>query len=78
MDFVVVGAEVFNRRDEPEKVYAVKRLEKIQGIWTALEAEMSNLLDRTRTLLRIEKIEYNVGLSDAQFSRRELERGAGR
>ncbi len=76
--FVVVGAEVFNRRDEGEKVYAVTRLDKIQGIWTVLEAEMSNLLDRTRTRLRVERIEYNAGLSDAQFSRRELERGAGR
>lgn len=77
-DFVVVGADVFNRRDEREKVYAVTRLDKIQGIWTVLEAEMSNLLDRTRTRLRVERIEYNAGLSDAQFTRRELERGAGR
>jgi hypothetical protein len=77
-DFVVAGAEIFNRRDEREKVYTVKRLQKVQGIWTVLEAEMSNVIDRTRTLLRFENIEYNVGLSDAQFSRRELERGAGR
>jgi hypothetical protein len=77
-DFVVVAADVFNRRDEREKVYSIGRLEKVQGIWTVLEAEMSNLMDRTRTTLKIESIDYNVGLSDAEFSRRELERGAMR
>lgn len=75
-DFVVVAADVFNRRNEREKVYAALRLEKVEGIWTVLEAEMADLLDRTRTTLKIQEIDYNVGLSDAQFSRRELEAGA--
>lgn len=75
-DFVVVAADVFNRRDEREKVYAVLRLEKVEGIWTVLEAEMSNLLDHTKTTLRIQAIDYNVGLKDSEFSRRQLEAGA--
>jgi hypothetical protein len=75
-DFVVVGADVFNRRNEREKIYAAKRLERVEGIWTVMEAEMSNLLDRTKTTLRIEAIDYNVGLDAARFSRRELEAGA--
>lgn len=74
--FVVVAAEVFNRRNEPEKAYTVKRLAPVQSIWTALEAEMSNRLERTRTTLAMGKIEYNVGLKDAEFSRRALEAGA--
>lgn len=74
--FVVVAAEVFNRRNEQEKTYTVKRLDRIQNIWTVLDAEMSNAIDRTRTTLRIQKIEYNVGLNDADFSRRQLEAGA--
>jgi hypothetical protein len=78
MEFVVIAAEIFNRRNEREKVYTVSRLDKVQGIWTALASEMSNLLDRTKTTLKIEQIEYNVGLKDAEFSRRELERGAAR
>lgn len=74
--FVVVGADVFNRRNEQEKTYAVKRLEKVQNVWTTLEAEMVNRLDRTRTTLAIGRIDYNVGLKDAEFSRRALEAGA--
>jgi hypothetical protein len=75
-DFVVVGADVFNRRNEREKVYTVQKLEKVEGIWTVLAAEMANLLDHTRTTLKIEQVDYNVGLRDAAFSRRELEAGA--
>jgi hypothetical protein len=74
--FVVVAAEIFNRRNEQEKTYSVTRLDRVQNIWTSLQAEMSNLLDRTRTTLGIAKIEYNVGLKDAEFSRRALEAGA--
>lgn len=73
--FVVVHAEIYNRRNEKQKVYTVRRLEQIKGIWTALDAEMTNALEKSRTELTIEQIDYNVGLKEADFSRRELERG---
>jgi hypothetical protein len=76
--FVVAQADVFNRRDEKQKVYTVRRLEAVEGIWTAMDAEMTNALERSRTELVVETIDYNVGLTDADFSRRELERGSGR
>jgi hypothetical protein len=75
--FVVVQAEIFNRRNEKQKLYSVKRLEQIQGIWTVGESVMTNDLDKTRTELVVEKIAYNTGLSDDTFSRRELE-GSGK
>ena len=37
---------------------------------------MTNALEKTRTELDIEKADYNVGLKEADFTRRELERGA--
>jgi hypothetical protein len=73
--FVVVGAEIFNRRDEKQKVYTVRRLEQVEGIWTAMDAEMTNALEKSRTELTIEKMDYNVGLKDSDFTRRELESG---
>jgi hypothetical protein len=75
--FVVVQADVHNRRDEKQKVYTVGRLEQVQGIWTVLASVMTNDLDRTRTELAVDKIAYNTGLTEAAFSRRELE-GAAR
>ena len=72
--FVVVGADVYNRRNERQKVYTVRRLEQIEGIWTAMDAEMTNALEKSRTELTIERADYNVGLKESDFSRRELER----
>ncbi len=74
--FVVVAADIYNRRNEKQKVYTVGRLEQVEGIWTAMASEMSNAVERTRTQLTIEQADYNVGLTEADFQRRELERGA--
>lgn len=74
--FVVAGAEIYNKRNEKQKVYTVRRLERIQNVWTAMDAEMTNAVERSRTELTVEKAEYNVGLTEADFTRRELERGA--
>ena len=73
---VVVAAEIFNRRSEKQKVYTVRRLERIEGVWTAMDAEMTNALEKSRTELLIENVDYNVGLKESDFTRRELERGA--
>jgi hypothetical protein len=72
---VVVGADVYNRRNEKQKVYTVRRLEQIEAIWTVMESEMTNTIEKTRTELVVESMDYNVGLKEADFSRRELERG---
>ena len=74
--FVVVQADIFNRRDERQKVYTVRKLDQVESIWTVMDAEMTNALQRSRTELAVEEADYNVGLDEAAFSRRELERGA--
>jgi len=74
--FVVVQADVFNRRNEKQKVYTVGRLQQVQGIWTVLASVMTNDLDRTRTELAVDKVAYNTGLTDDAFSRRQLEGAA--
>jgi hypothetical protein len=74
--FVVVQADVFNRRNEKQKLYLVKRLQQVQGIWTIFESVMTNDLDKTRTELAVEKVAYNTGVKEEAFSRRELEGAA--
>jgi hypothetical protein len=74
--FVVVEAGVYNRRNEREKAYTVSRVEQVEGIWTVMAAAMSNDLARTRTELTVLSADYNIGLDEAHFTRRELERGA--
>ena len=72
--FVVVQADIHNKRNEKQKVYTVRRLEQIKGVWTVMDAEMTNSLEKSRTELMNEAVDYNVGLKEADFSRRELER----
>jgi hypothetical protein len=76
-NFVVVAADVYNRRGERAKGYRVTRLEQVQGIWTVTGSTMSNEIDRTRTELAVTEARYNTGLAERDFSRRELENGAG-
>jgi hypothetical protein len=73
--FVVVQADLHNRRNEKQKVYTVARLQQIQGIWTVMSSSMTNDLDKTRTDLTIDKVDYNLGLKEDAFTRRELEAG---
>jgi hypothetical protein len=76
--FVVVQADVYNRRNERQKVYTVSELQQVEKIWTVMRSEMSNALEKSRTELTVESADYNVGLREADFSRRELERGPAR
>ena len=76
--FVVVQADIYNRRDEKQKVYTVGKLQQVTGIWTVMDAEMTNALEKSRTELTTEAVAYNVGLKEADFSRRELERAVAR
>jgi hypothetical protein len=73
--YVVVQADIYNKRDEKQKVYTVRRLDQVEGIWTTMDVEMTNALEKSRTELVTEAIDYNVGLEESDFSRRELERG---
>ena len=71
--FVIVHADIYNPRNERVKIFDVKRLERVDGIWTVLSLAVVNERDKTRTELETTAIRYNVGLTDRDFSRRELE-----
>jgi outer membrane lipoprotein-sorting protein len=71
--FVISAADIFNRRNERVKHFEVRKLERVEGIWTVLDLVMSNERDNTRTELTTSSIDYNVGLTENDFSRRQLE-----
>jgi hypothetical protein len=74
-NFVMVAADIFNRRNEREKRYEVRRLQLIGRVWTAMEVVMANEPQRTRTELVVNEARYDIGLSDRDFTRRVLELG---
>jgi hypothetical protein len=71
--FIISAADIFNRRNERVKHFEVRKLERVEGIWTVLDLVMSNERDNTRTELTTSSIDYNVGLTENDFSRRQLE-----
>jgi len=73
---VSVHADLFNRRNERAKTFDVTRLERVDGIWTALDLVVANDRDKTRTELTTTTLRYNVGLTPADLDRRQLEQGA--
>lgn len=74
-NFVIVHADIFNARAERVKVFDVRKLERIDNIWTTLSMVVANERDRTRTELETTSIRYNVGLTESDFTRRQLEQG---
>jgi hypothetical protein len=75
-NFVVVHADIFNARNERVKVFDVKALDRVDGIWTIRSLVVANERDRTRTELETTSIRYNAGLTENDFSRRQLEQGS--
>lgn len=66
--------------DKPNrlKYYDVKRLEKIDGIWTPLEVHMTSRYGKRflhKTILTYDNVRYNQELAEGVFSVRTMERG---
>ena len=74
--FIVVHAETFNRRNERAKAFDVKRLERVDGIWSVMELAVVNERDDTRTELTTTSLKYNLGLTENDFTRRQIEQPA--
>lgn len=52
-----------------------RRIEQVQNIWSTLELEMSDLRKKSRTVMKSEKLRYDVAMSDEQFTLQALRRG---
>jgi hypothetical protein len=72
---------VFWRIENYAKDQLVRRatyadLENAQGIWTPRTIEMADLRERSRTILRLEKLQYNLPMKDDDFTLQALRREA--
>ena len=61
-------------KDQPVRRLQQKDIQNIQGIWTARTLEMTDLRRKSRTVMRLEKLEYNVPLKDDEFTVQALRR----
>jgi len=52
-----------------------KDMQNVQGIWTARTLEMEDFTRNSRTVLKLESLNYNAPLRDEQFTLEALRRG---
>ena len=71
---MVVAADIYNKRNELQKQFEATRVEKSGKYWTVMAMTMKDLSQKTRTALTVTKAEYDLGLGDDVFTRRELEK----
>jgi hypothetical protein len=61
-------------KEQPVRRLLQKEIQNIQGIWTARLQEMTDLRRKSHTVLRMEKLEYNIPLREDEFTVQALRR----
>jgi len=59
---------------DPVRRLKYSQLEQVQGIWTARLLEMTDLRRNSRTILKLEKLQYNQPMKDEDFTLQSLRR----
>jgi len=71
--YVPARIEYYDKKNRLIKLFTVRHLENIDGIWTIMESEMHDLKRKHRTLEKFFAVQYNRGIPDRVFTRRYLE-----
>ncbi|HXA52035.1 MAG TPA: outer membrane lipoprotein-sorting protein [Candidatus Acidoferrum sp.] len=61
-------------KDQLVRRLKYQQIEDVQNIWTARVLEMSDLKRKSRTILKLEQLRYNVPLKDDEFTVAGLQR----
>ena len=72
--FYPTRTEYYDHGNNLWKVMERHEVSQIEGYWTASEIEMQDLKIEHRTIMRLSKITFDTGLSDAMFTERFLQR----
>ncbi len=70
--FVALEAHMFDEDGELWKKLFIHDIEKVGKYWSMKSIEMKNLLKGSRTVMKMDKIEYDVKLDPNMFSERYL------
>jgi hypothetical protein len=60
--------------DKPIRRLKYQQMESVQGIWTAHVLDMEDVVRKSRTILKLDLLKYNVPLRDDQFTVEALRR----
>ena len=67
--YLPIKTEFYDKRNRLCKILTGKKIQKIDGIWTILDAEMKDLKKKHRTLMKTDKIQYNRSIPDEIFTK---------
>ncbi|MDR2747708.1 MAG: outer membrane lipoprotein-sorting protein [Treponema sp.] len=73
--YVIAGVDYYDRQNRPLKELRVSGIGRINGVWTALKMEMTNLQSKHSTVIEISGVTFNLPLDDGLFEVTNLERG---
>ncbi len=73
--WVPVKMELYDKKNNLEKVVTADRIENVQGLWTIIKTTMKNVQTGHSTVLSIQKLVYNENLNPALFSTQFLKTG---
>lgn len=71
-NFMTVKALYFDRDGKELKLLTAGNLQKIGGVWFTLKMEMKNLQEGTKTVIALDEVKVNSGLTDELFTERNL------
>jgi outer membrane lipoprotein-sorting protein len=74
-NYVVAQIEGHNKNGLSRRIN-YREIQNVQGIWTGRRIEVLDAAKKSRTVLKLDKLEYNVPLKDADFTQQALRRGA--
>ncbi|MDR2111218.1 MAG: outer membrane lipoprotein-sorting protein [Spirochaetaceae bacterium] len=73
--YVINAVDYYDRQDRLLKELRVSGIRRIDGIWTALRMEMTNVRNRHSTVIEMSGIRFNIPLDDSLFAVTSLDRG---
>jgi len=67
--YLPIKTEFYDKKNKLYKILTGKKIQQIDGIWTILDAEMTDLNKIHRTLMKIDEIKYNRSVPDETFTK---------
>jgi hypothetical protein len=71
-DLLIVRSRFFDKNGEALKVLTIKKLEKIDGVWTPMLQEMTTVEGSSTSTIVVNEVNYKAELPDGMFDRSYL------
>ena len=72
--YVVIRAEFYNRKGKLYKELAQQGIQNIDGYWIPRQTQMKDLMKNHSTMMVLDEVTFDSGLSDSIFTKRYLQR----